>query len=163
MVKQVPNKLHFSRLTIVTLSSRPRPSRWATCLTTHTVFHIHRNSHRPLSSFHRYVSIPCSGAGHVLTTSPPPSFPFLHIPNSARTNTILYSGLKRFSFHSNDAGTVLLHLPPGSGEAFNIGRFLEESSPYAWGATGIGLCIGLSVLGAGWHVLISFYHKYMRD
>lgn len=37
-----------------------------------------------------------------------------------------------------------------------MGRFLEESSPYAWGATGIGLCIGLSVLGAGWYVLI-FY------
>ncbi|RXW25029.1 hypothetical protein EST38_g842 [Candolleomyces aberdarensis] len=37
----------------------------------------------------------------------------------------------------------------GSGEAFNVGRFLEESSPYAWGATGMGLCIGLSVAGAG--------------
>lgn len=43
----------------------------------------------------------------------------------------------------------------GSGEAFNVGRFLEESSPYAWGATGIGLCTGLSVLGAGWGIFVT--------
>ncbi|KAK7470874.1 V-type proton ATPase subunit c'' [Stygiomarasmius scandens] len=43
----------------------------------------------------------------------------------------------------------------GSGEAFNVGRFLEESSPYAWGATGIGLCMGLSVLGAGWGIFVT--------
>ncbi|KAK1921804.1 putative hydrogen-transporting ATPase [Papiliotrema laurentii] len=43
----------------------------------------------------------------------------------------------------------------GQGEAFNVGKFLEQSSPYAWALVGVGLCIGLSVAGAGWGIFIT--------
>ncbi|KAF8499655.1 vacuolar ATP synthase proteolipid subunit [Russula emetica] len=43
----------------------------------------------------------------------------------------------------------------GSGEAFNVGQFLEETSPYLWASTGIGFCIGFSVLGAGWGIFVT--------
>ena len=43
----------------------------------------------------------------------------------------------------------------GSGEAFNVGTFLEETSPHAWALTGVGLNIGLSVIGAGWSVVVA--------
>ncbi|KAH8089627.1 putative hydrogen-transporting ATPase [Filobasidium floriforme] len=37
----------------------------------------------------------------------------------------------------------------GQGETFNIGRYLEETSPYFWALLGIALCVGFSVMGAG--------------
>ncbi|KAE8209968.1 hypothetical protein CF319_g9450 [Tilletia indica] len=49
----------------------------------------------------------------------------------------------------------LYALLTGSGEAFNVGKFLEQTSPYAFAILGIGFCIGLSVMGAGWGIFLT--------
>lgn len=85
-----------------------------------------------------------------------PSFVVLVIALYLLFTGTSYSTRSRFGVDSRFAATRAA--TSDSGEAFNVGRFLEESSPYAWASTGIGLCIGFSVLGAGWYVLLSLCH-----
>ncbi|KAJ2905408.1 hypothetical protein MKZ38_005506 [Zalerion maritima] len=47
---------------------------------------------------------------------------------------------------------AFLNLVMGGGEVFDIGAIIESISPNWFASTGIGLCVGLSVLGAAWGI-----------
>jgi len=65
-----------------------------------------------------------------------------------------------YSYYGSFVGSLILIfalylLFTGSGEVFNVAKFLEEVNPYMWAMTGIGLCVGLSVIGAGWGIFVT--------
>lgn len=49
-------------------------------------------------------------------------------------------------------GYMLFH---NTGEDFNVGAFLEQTSPYWWATLGIAACIGFLVIGAAWGIFIT--------